>query len=95
MRRPTDRQIPLPKNLLYIDPDVPKSNTVTPATTPPEEASPFAPPAGKMGAAETPLPAINAEAADYYGGNQVHSRARTFSSVRHHRIGLESLLTPA
>lgn len=47
------------------------------------EEPPFpAVPAGKMGEAETPLPAVNAEAADYYGGNQVHSRARTFSSVR-------------
>lgn len=77
-------KIPIPNNVIYIDPDVPKSTNVTPAAAPfAEEPTYPAPamPAGKMGAAETPLPAVNAEASDYYGGNQVHSRARTFSSV--------------
>lgn len=75
-------KLPIPSNLLYIDPDVPKSTNVSPAATPRDEEPSFpSAPAGKMGEVETPLPAVNAEASDYYGGTQVHSRARTYSSV--------------
>lgn len=72
----------MPSNLLYIDPDVPKSTNVTPAATPKDEEPHFpSVNVGKKGDVETPLPAVNAEASDYYGGTQVHSRARTYSSV--------------
>lgn len=80
-------KIPIPSNLLYIDPEVPNSTNVTPAATPLDEEPPFPMvPKGKKGAAETPLPAANAEASEYYGGNQVHSRARTYSSVSLKRL---------
>ena len=36
---------------------------------------------GNLGQQETNLPHVHAEAEEYYGGNQVWSRARTFSNV--------------
>lgn len=53
-------QLPQPKGVRYIDPDI-------------------ASPSGS----ETPpaFPPVNAEPAEYYGGTQVYSRARTLSTV--------------
>ena len=93
-------QLLQPRNLLFIEPDVP-SRTSTPGATTPisREHSPIDHPAGnieqgngvdggvkaerkgRIGQTEMALPDVHAEPAEYYGGNQVWSRARTFSSV--------------
>ncbi|ORY27167.1 putative Alpha,alpha-trehalase [Naematelia encephala] len=102
-------RLPIPRNLLFIEPNVPTSKSASTSTTPtnqdvadplasagaPEQlaaaltedaAAPkqvdFGKPErkGKIGQVETKLPDVNAEPAEYYGGNQVSSRARTFSN---------------
>ena len=112
----TDFQLPLPRNLLFID------NQLTPASAPitppggisdplaragaqlsmePQSAGSDTPEGGQTPTGEAPptqvvpqptrvgnigeqlasLPKVNAEPAEYYGGQQVASRARTFSTV--------------
>ncbi|WVN85334.1 uncharacterized protein L203_100479 [Cryptococcus depauperatus CBS 7841] len=48
------------------------------STSPPNGGAPRV---GQLGPVETKLPDVNAEPAEYYGGAQVWSRARTFSNV--------------
>jgi alpha,alpha-trehalase len=43
---------------------------------------------GKLGPNDTKLPEVYAEASEYYGGNEVWSRARTFSNVSVHLASL-------
>lgn len=107
-------QIPLPKNLLFIDPGVtPNATDVSDpmaqagaslsrensqpgdsdSTTPTESYKPAPIPAfnpegvpkaertGQMNKVQKELPHVHAEPGEYYGGNQVWSRARTFSNV--------------
>jgi alpha,alpha-trehalase len=60
--------------------DTPKD--LTPATVTPPELVNKLERLGKIGQQETQLPHVHAEPAEYYGGAQVWSRARTFSNVR-------------
>ncbi|ORX39915.1 alpha,alpha-trehalase [Kockovaella imperatae] len=61
--------LPQPQNLLFIEPHVSKQLPTN------------APVGGKLGQQETTLPHVHSEASEYYGGNQVWSRARTFSNA--------------
>ncbi len=107
------RQLPAPRNLLFIQPDVPPSNRAMASTTPNDEdignrlddpaerarfaetptpkstsppilALPVIRPQGDIGHREAALPHVHSEPAEYYGGKEVWSRARTFSNVCHY-----------
>lgn len=80
-------QLPQPKNLLFIEPHVTPSASA--ATTPTGDVNhdPLAragaklEPVGKIGQDDIPLPNVHAEPHEYYGGQPMWSRARTFSNV--------------
>jgi hypothetical protein len=75
---PGRAKLPQPKNLLFIEPEV-----TTPVVTPRngETADPLAQAGQKL--SQKNLPHVHSEPAEYYGGTQVWSRARTFSNVSH------------
>ena len=69
----------------------PQSGSDTPegGLTPTNEERPPVPQptrVGKIGEIEAHLPRVNAEPSEYYGGQQVASRARTFSTVSPERL---------
>ena len=85
-------QLPRPTKLLFIEPQVTSSASNSEATTPTydqvEEPSLINGRGtatngrvGKIGLQEKSLPDVHAEASEYYGGNQVYSRSRTFSDA--------------
>lgn len=97
-----DYQLPQPRNLLFIEPQVAASNPPSRQNSPSEDVentseaknTKDAPlkkqnnpdPAanlrrGQIGLRETDLPGVHAEPAEYYGGAELTTRARTFSSV--------------
>ena len=59
-----------------MSPPLEGSAVVSPPTAP---APPV--PSGTQGGAKTPLPSVHADAQDYYGGEHVQTRARTYSAV--------------
>ncbi|EIW69450.1 neutral trehalase [Tremella mesenterica DSM 1558] len=104
----TRAKLPQPRNLLFIEPDVPVSTTTSAQTTPTKEyehdpikhlaaglnggqaddtagkalaAAVTNAPRGQLGLKETKLPGVHSEPAEYYGGAEVSTRARTFSSA--------------
>ena len=80
-------QLPQPKNLLFIEPHVtPSASTATTPTNdinndPLARAGAKLEPVGKVGTDDIRLPNVHAEPHEYYGGQPMWSRARTFSNV--------------
>ena len=85
-------QLPRPTKLLFIEPQVTSSASDSALTTPTYHE--FEGPSlanrrdtaangrvGKIGLQERRLPDVHAEPSEYYGGNQVNSRSRTFSDA--------------
>lgn len=62
--------------------DTPEGGLTPTGEIPPSQAPvPQPTRVGKIGDFEASLPKVNAEPSEYYGGQQVASRARTFSTV--------------
>jgi hypothetical protein len=81
------QQLPQPKNLLFIEPHVTPSASTAATPTNDDNNDPLARAGAKLGATgkigkdDMRLPNVHAEPHEYYGGQPMWSRARTFSNV--------------